>query len=171
MINMTRGEEMTLEVKLDMEPEEMESLTLTVVQGGRPFVRKEMADAEPDTDEGCVYFSLMGAETALLRAGIPAFAGRYVSQAEKAAVRAEQSAAVAEAWAVGEKGGAPVGSTDETFHNNARHFAEQAAASVAFAQTARTTRHNQRRTTPRQPPKVSPAAPRRSRATSRILMT
>lgn len=74
MINMTRGEEMTLEVRLDMDPEEMESLTLTVVQGGRPFVRREMADAEPDADEGCVYFVLTGAETARLRAGIPAFA-------------------------------------------------------------------------------------------------
>ena len=74
MINMTRGEEMTLEVRLDLEPEEPESLTLTVVQGGRPVVRKEKADAEPDTDEGCVYFGLTGAETALLRAGIPAFA-------------------------------------------------------------------------------------------------
>ena len=74
MINMTRGEEMTLKVKLDMAPEEMESLTLTVVQGGRPVMRKEMADAEPNTDESCVYFVLMGAETAPLRAGIPAFA-------------------------------------------------------------------------------------------------
>jgi hypothetical protein len=73
MINMTRGEEMTLEVKLDVEPEETESLTLIVVQGGRPVVRKEKADAEPDPDEGCVYFGLTGAETALLRAGIPAF--------------------------------------------------------------------------------------------------
>lgn len=74
MINMTRGEEMTLEVKLDMEPEELERLTLIIVQGGRPVARKEMADAEPDTDEGCVYFVLTGTETALLRAGIPAFA-------------------------------------------------------------------------------------------------
>jgi hypothetical protein len=73
MINMTRGEEMTLEVRLDMEPEELESLTLTVVQGGRPVVRRKMADAEPNADEGCVYFILTGADTALLRAGIPAF--------------------------------------------------------------------------------------------------
>ena len=78
------------------------------------------------------------AGTLTITGGDTARPGRYVSQAEKAAVRAEQSAAVAEAWAVGEKGGAPVGSTDETFHNNARHFAEQAAASVTFAQAART---------------------------------
>lgn len=78
------------------------------------------------------------AGTLTITGGDTARTGRYVSQAEKAAVRAEQSAAVAEAWAVGEKGGAPVGSTDETFHNNARHFAEQAAASVTFAQAART---------------------------------
>lgn len=70
------------------------------------------------------------AGTLTITGGDTARTSRYVSQAEKAAVRAEQSAAAAEAWAVGEKGGAPVGSTDETFHNNARHFAEQAAASV-----------------------------------------
>ena len=74
MMSLTRGEETTLEIKHDMDPEEMESLTLTIVQGGRLAVRKEMADAEPDTDEGCVYFCLTPTETALLRAGIPAFA-------------------------------------------------------------------------------------------------
>ncbi len=74
MINIPRGVEITVEVTLDMEPEELESLALIVVQGGRSVLRKEMADAEPDAYENCVYFTLAGAETALLRAGIPAFA-------------------------------------------------------------------------------------------------
>lgn len=76
--------------------------------------------------------------TLVITGGDTARTSRYVSQAEKAAVRAEQSAAAAEAWAVGESGGIPVGSTDETFHNNARHFAEHAAASAASTQIART---------------------------------
>ncbi len=76
--------------------------------------------------------------TLVITGGDTARTSRYVSQAEKAAVRAEQSAAAAEAWAVGKSGGIPVGSTDETFHNNARHFAEHAAGSAASAQIART---------------------------------
>lgn len=32
----------------------------------------------------------------------------------------------AEAWAVGERGGVPVPDTDETYHNNAKYYAEQA---------------------------------------------
>ena len=32
----------------------------------------------------------------------------------------------AEAWAVGERGGLPVPDTDETYHNNAKYYAEQA---------------------------------------------
>ena len=33
----------------------------------------------------------------------------------------------AEAWAVGERGGVPVNETDQTYHNNAKYYAEQAA--------------------------------------------
>lgn len=35
------------------------------------------------------------------------------------------SAKVAEAWAVGERGGVPVSSGDETYHNNAKYYAEK----------------------------------------------
>lgn len=40
------------------------------------------------------------------------------------------SAHNAEAWAVGRRGGVPVSSTDETYHNNAEYYAQQAAAPV-----------------------------------------
>lgn len=36
----------------------------------------------------------------------------------------------AESWAVGERDGEPVPSTDPTYHNNAKYYAEQAAATV-----------------------------------------
>ena len=36
----------------------------------------------------------------------------------------------AEAWAVGERGGVPVSSTDQTYHNNSKYYAEQAAEDV-----------------------------------------
>ena len=39
----------------------------------------------------------------------------------------------AEAWAVGERGGVPVTQDDQTWHNNSKYYAEQAAGS---AQTA-----------------------------------
>ena len=38
---------------------------------------------------------------------------------------AEGSAEDAEAWAVGERGGEPVGPSDPTYHNNAKYYAEQ----------------------------------------------
>ena len=37
----------------------------------------------------------------------------------------------AEAWAVGQRGGVDVSSTDQTYHNNAKYYAEQAQAIVA----------------------------------------
>ena len=51
----------------------------------------------------------------------------------------------AEAWAVGERGGVPVSSTDQTYHNNSKYYrqlaqgdANAAAASVTQAQAAAT---------------------------------
>ena len=38
-----------------------------------------------------------------------------------------------EAWAVGERDGVPVGPSDETYHNNSKYYAEQAASSAADA--------------------------------------
>jgi hypothetical protein len=39
----------------------------------------------------------------------------------------------AEAWAVGQRNGTPVQDTDETYHNNAKYYAEQAASSESSA--------------------------------------
>ena len=39
----------------------------------------------------------------------------------------------AEAWAVGQRNGTPVQDTDETYHNNAKYYAEQAASSESNA--------------------------------------
>lgn len=44
---------------------------------------------------------------------------------------AEQAATEAEAWAVGERGGNPVGSSDETFNNNSKYYAQAAEAAAA----------------------------------------
>lgn len=50
--------------------------------------------------------------------------------AETAQSAAEDSATDAEAWAVGQRNGADVPSTDETYENNAKFYAEQAASYV-----------------------------------------
>ena len=39
----------------------------------------------------------------------------------------------AEAWAVGERHGVPVNSMDQTYHNNSKYYAEQAADAEAWA--------------------------------------
>lgn len=46
--------------------------------------------------------------------------------AQTAETNAENSALDAEAWAVGERGGVPVTSGDDTFENNSKYYAEQA---------------------------------------------
>ena len=58
----------------------------------------------------------------------------YAEQASGSATAAAGSATAAagsaedaEAWAVGKRGGTDVPSTDDTYHNNAKYYAEQAA--------------------------------------------
>ena len=48
----------------------------------------------------------------------------------------EGSASNAEAWAVGERHGVPVGSSDPTYHNNSRYYAEQTATDAHTASGA-----------------------------------
>ena len=50
---------------------------------------------------------------------------------------AENKAQIAEAWAVGQKDGTDVPSTDETYHNNAKYYSEQADIAKTDAETAR----------------------------------
>ena len=62
---------------------------------------------------------------------------------EQAIEDAQEAVEDSSAWAIGERGGIPVSPTDETYHNNAKYWAEQAAqyaqggiifkGSVAFA--------------------------------------
>lgn len=54
-------------------------------------------------------------------------AQQAVTDARQAVSDAEDHAEDAEAWAVGERGGVPVTSDDETYHNNAEYWAQQAA--------------------------------------------
>lgn len=50
------------------------------------------------------------------------------TQAQEAAGNAADDAEDAEAWAVGERNGQPVSSSDPTYHNNAKYYKEQAKA-------------------------------------------
>lgn len=52
------------------------------------------------------------------------------TSAENAANAADDSAEDAEAWAVGERDGVPVPSTDPTYHNNAKYWAQQSGTST-----------------------------------------
>ena len=54
-------------------------------------------------------------------------------KAETAQGKAEDSAEDAEAWAVGQRDGSDVESTDPTYHNNSKYHAEQASGSATSA--------------------------------------
>ena len=56
--------------------------------------------------------------------------------AETAETSAETSANNAEAWAVGERGGVPVTSGDDTYHNNSKYYSEQASTAWQNIETA-----------------------------------
>lgn len=60
-------------------------------------------------------------------------------RAEEAAEDAEASASDSEAWAVGERGGTPVTSEDETYHNNSKYYAGQAEDSADSASSSAST--------------------------------
>ena len=57
----------------------------------------------------------------------------YSEQAATGATAAGDSAEDAEAWAVGQRGGINVESTDDTYHNNSKYYAEQAGGSATAA--------------------------------------
>ena len=50
---------------------------------------------------------------------------QYIIALNTGVTSASESAEDSEAWAVGERNGEPVGSGDETYHNNAKYYAEQ----------------------------------------------
>lgn len=57
----------------------------------------------------------------------PTGADTYDNPVSKIAAEAFDKAVNSEAWAVGTKGGEPVGPEDETYHNNAKYWAEQSS--------------------------------------------
>ena len=63
---------------------------------------------------------------------------QLIEDAQAAQTEAEESAEDAEAWAVGERGGVPVGPTDPTYHNNAHYWAMQSSANDMTGATALT---------------------------------
>lgn len=66
-------------------------------------------------------------------------ANTYKTSAQTASNSAEDSAEDSEAWAVGTRNGAAVPSTDPTYNNNAKHWAEAAAAVVGIGIATTTT--------------------------------
>lgn len=61
-------------------------------------------------------------------AGSASAAQGFASNAEEDAQSAAQDASDAEAWAVGQRNGVDVPSTDPTYHNNAKYYKDQAGA-------------------------------------------
>lgn len=57
----------------------------------------------------------------------------YSQQSSASATSAETSAEDSEAWAVGTRNGTAVGSTDETYHNNAKYYSDYA---VSYSETS-----------------------------------
>ena len=58
-------------------------------------------------------------------------AATSATNAATSEANAEESAEDSEAWAVGQRDGVDVSSSDETYHNNAKYWAEQAAGTVS----------------------------------------
>lgn len=63
-------------------------------------------------------------------AAATATAEAAAQQAETAAASVTDTAQTSEAWAVGKRGGVEVPSSDETYHNNAKYWAAQAASAA-----------------------------------------
>ena len=74
----------------------------------------ETAQSKAETAQGKAEDAEQGAEDALVNAG-------------HAVEDAESAAESSEAWAVGQKNGVDVPTTDPTYHNNSKYYAEQAA--------------------------------------------
>lgn len=67
---------------------------------------------------------------------IIAEATEQMRRAEAAAVVADGRAEDSEAWAVGTRDGSPVGSSDPTYHNNSKYYADEAGDAKTAAETA-----------------------------------
>ena len=91
-------------------------------------VGERNGEAVPNTDptyhNNSKYYSGLAGGSATAAA----LSEQHASASEQAA---GTSASNSEAWAVGERGGEPVPSTDPTYENNAKHWAEVAEAAAA----------------------------------------
>lgn len=76
------------------------------------------------------------ATSASAASGSATAAATSASTANQKALDAEDSAEDSEAWAVGQRGGQDVPSSDETYHNNAKYWAEQAEHAAAGGVTS-----------------------------------
>ena len=109
-------------------------------------VQASALDADTDTSEteipGIIDAARQSAHQAAASAAAALVSEQHAKASEDAAALSEQhasaseqaagtSASNSEAWAVGERGGEPVPSTDPTYENNAKHWAEVAEAAAA----------------------------------------
>ena len=101
MMNLTRGEDFVIEVKLDTEPQELESLDVRVVQSGRCVLYRGKGDAV--FDGACACFAFPGSETLRLRAGEPAFGQARSVSADGAANSEVEEICVLDTLAAGKE--------------------------------------------------------------------
>lgn len=100
---------------------------MTVVEG---TVRCEIRLSKESVDIGTVNFDLIvekspiGEDTPISETELPAI----IALAREEVTEAAESAEDAEAWAVGERGGVPVGPTDPTYENNSKWWSEHSAS-------------------------------------------
>ena len=102
--------------------------TATVVAAAEAQAAQEAAESAQEaaeTAQGAAETAQEAAETAQ-------------GKAEDAQEAAETSEENSEAWAVGQRDGVDVGSSDPTYHNNSKYYAGQAADSASTASAAST---------------------------------
>lgn len=101
----------------------------TVYKVKIPIIRRPEPDNEEPTPE---QQSAIDQAIAALNAGVEAAEG-YANDASQSADDADESSKDAEAWAVGTRGGVPVGEEEEQYNNNAKSYATNASNSARTA--------------------------------------
>lgn len=90
--------------------------------------------SHPAYHNNAKYYAEQAGTSATAAAQSAGQAGTIKDATEFLASSAGNSALNSEAWAVGKRGNVDVGSSDQTYHNNAKYYAEQAAGSATTAQ-------------------------------------
>ena len=94
----------------------------------------DVASTDPSYHNNAKYYATQASGSAEQAAGSTTAAETFKNLAQGSATSAVSSALSSEAWAVGKRGNVDVGSSDQTYHNNAKYYAEQAAGSATTAQ-------------------------------------